>query len=333
MNSAEFELLPTMRAESRTRHELSELATRQHGVVSQRQMRSLGYSASAIDREVQSGGLHRLHQGVYAVGHRAISRQGICFAAVLTCGDDSLLSHTSAAWLWGLTRSWSAVLHVTAASVRSSRPGIRIHSSTRLLEDDRGRCEGVPATAVPRTLLDLAAVRPRWLEGALQSAERLDLLDLGAIEALLLRSRGVRGAARLRDALAPYRIPAFTRSGVERRFLELVRRAGIPRPSTNLFVEGYELDAYWPDLRFAVELDTYDYHGGQVAFEEDRLRQEELKLAGIEMVRITGVRLDREPAVVMRRLRQLLEMRRRVRLSAHLSGKKSNSARSAHSRG
>ena len=92
---------------------------------------------------------------------------------------------------------------------------------------------------------------------------------------------------------------AFTRSGLERRFLALVRRAGLPRPSMNLFVEGYELDAYWPDERFAVELDTYDYHGTPAAFEADRVRQEDLKLAGIEMVRITGTRMDREPTVVM----------------------------------
>ncbi|HEY2335530.1 MAG TPA: hypothetical protein VGH58_11060 [Solirubrobacterales bacterium] len=83
------------------------------------------------------------------------------------------------------------------------------------------------------------------------------------------------------------------------------------QPSTNLFVEGYELDAYWQTERFAVELDTYDYHGGHVAFERDRLRQEDLKLVGIEMIRVTGARIDREPKAVMNRLRRLLKQRRR----------------------
>ncbi len=79
----------------------------------------------------------------------------------------------------------------------------------------------------------------------------------------------------------------------------------------NYFVEGYELDAYWPTERFAVELDTYDYHGGHMAFEGDRLRQEDLKLAEIEMTRVTGVRMDREPQAVATRLRRLLDQRRR----------------------
>ena len=123
--------------------------------------------------------------------------------------------------------------------------------------------------------------------------------------------RTFMAAARLREALLLHRSPAFTRSGLERRFLALVRSVNLPTPSMNLFIEGYELDAYWETERFAVELDTYDYHGSPVAFEEDRLRQESLKLTGIEMIRITGVRMDREPAAVAKRLRRLLDERRR----------------------
>ncbi|HVD86347.1 MAG TPA: hypothetical protein VNB59_02975 [Solirubrobacterales bacterium] len=95
-----------------------------------------------------------------------------------------------------------------------------------------------------------------------------------------------------------------------------MKRVGLPIPSMNLFIEGYEIDAYWRDLRFAVELDTYDYHGDEISFEEDRLRQEDLKLKGIEMVRITGERMDREPRNVATRLRVLLEQRRRE-LASH----------------
>ncbi len=171
--------------------------------------------------------------------------------------------------------------------------------------------EGIPVTAVPRTLLDFAAVDPGFLGRALDGTERLGMLDLLAIEALMARSGGLRGVGRLRQALEIYRIPGFTRSGLERRFLELVRDAGLPRPSTNLFIEGYELDAYWPAQRFAVELDTYDYHGGHAAFETDRLRQEDLKLAGIEMTRVTGARIAQDPKAVTDRLRRLLAQRHR----------------------
>jgi hypothetical protein len=119
----------------------------------------------------------------------------------------------------------------------------------------------------------------------------------------------------LREALRHFRTPAFTRSGLERRFLALVHDADLPRPSINFFVAGYELDAYWPTERFAVELDTYDYHGGHTAFEKDRQRQEDLKLAGIEMTRITGIRMDREPKAVTDRIHRLLTQRRQ-----HLRG-------------
>ena len=95
----------------------------------------------------------------------------------------------------------------------------------------------------------------------------------------------------------------------ELAFLQLVERAGLPQPSMNRFVEGYELDAYWPGLRFAVELDTYEYHGDEISFEEDRLRHEDLKLAGIEMIRVTGRRMEREPAAVTSRLRRLFAQR------------------------
>jgi very-short-patch-repair endonuclease len=300
-----------MDAERRSHHALAKLAERQHGVVSVGQLAGLGYSEEWLRRALETGRLHRICRGVYAVGHRGISRQGHCLAAVLSCGDGALLSHRSAAWLWGLTARFAAPVEVTAASPRRIRTAIRVHSAEALTLGDRTSSEGIPVTAVPRTLLDFAAVDPWYLRQALDNARRRGLLDLIAIDVLLARSRGFRGAARLREALTLHRSAAFTRSGLERQFVELVRRAGLPQPSMNLFVEGYELDAYWAAERFAVELDTYDYHGSPTAFEEDRLRQESLKLAGIEMTRITGARIDREPTAVMKRLRRLLNQRHR----------------------
>lgn len=163
-------------------------------------------------------------------------------AATLSCGADSLLSHRSAAWLWGLTKRWAPIIEVTAASPRATREEIRVHSAAALTQEDRSMHEGIPVTAIPRTLLDHAVVEPHFLGGAIERAERLGLLDLIAIDAFLGRSRGFRGVARLRTALEIYRDPAFTRSRLERRFLALVKRATLPRPSMNCFVEGYELD-------------------------------------------------------------------------------------------
>jgi very-short-patch-repair endonuclease len=161
---------------------------------------------------------------------------------------------------------------------------------------------------LPRTLLDLAAtVRFDWLERMVERAEELELFDLRSVEDLLARTVGHHGHGRLRRAIALYKPSSFTRSGLEKRFLELVLEAGLPRPRTNYVEHGFELDCYWPEHRFAVELDVFETHGTRAAFERDRERQEELLLAGITMTRVTGPRLEREPEEVIRRVAQLLE--------------------------
>jgi putative AbiEi antitoxin of type IV toxin-antitoxin system len=291
---------------------LAELARRQHGVVSLAQLTSeLGYSRSAVTRAAAAGRLHRLYRGVYAVGHTGLSLHGRCLAAVFSGGPQALLSHHSAAWLWGLA-NWSPVpLSVTVPSRRAPRPPIRLHHSQVLVAEDRDEIDRIPVTAVPRTALDLAAtLRARQLMRLLERAEELRLFDLRQFESLLARNHGHPGAGRLRHALDSYRPAPFTRSGTERRFLELVIAQGLPRPATNFVEAGYELDIYWPEERFAVELDAYETHGSQQAFERDRLRQENLKLHGVEMVRITDRRLNREPTQVIERIARLLARRR-----------------------
>jgi hypothetical protein len=293
-------------------HELARLATRQHGVVSIRQLRRLGYSKHAVSRAAAGGRLHRLHQGVYAVGHTDFSPHGRCLAAVLGCGRGALLSHWSAAWLLGLMPTQPVPIHVTTPTPRRGRPGLQIHRSRTFTEEDRALEKGIPVTSVARTALDLAArVRPHSVDRLLQRSEELELFNRPMFESVLARNRGHRGAAPLRRAILLYGPPPFTRSGLERRFLELLQEGGFPKPATGYNEAGYELDVYWPSLRFAVELDVYETHGTRRAFEEDRLRQEDLKLAGVEMVRVTGPRLNREPERVLERLRRLLSMRRR----------------------
>jgi hypothetical protein len=272
----------------------------------------LGFSSSGVDRAVSSGWLHRLHRGVYAVGHTNLSLQGQCLAAVFACGDGALLSHYSAAWLWGLVKGSPVPIEVTTPIPRKLHLPVRRHHSRILVADDYESREGIPVTGVPRTLLDLAArVRSDRLRRILERAEELRVLDLAPIAALLDRSRGHRGRRPLREAIALYRPPSFTRSDLERRFLDLVLAAGLPRPATNFVEAGYELDAYWQDRRFAVELDVYETHGTREAFERDRIRQEDLKLAGIEMIRVTGTRLEREPSQVVGRVARLLRGRTR----------------------
>jgi len=281
----------------------------------------LGYAENTVLGWAEAGRLHRLHHGVYAVGHRRLTWHSHCWAGVLGAEPNetgevvwpAVASHGSAAYLWGLYRYAPETVDVTAPIRRRAKRRFRVHFSSILAAEDRGECQGLPVTSIPRTLLDLAIrVRSDQLERLLERAEELELLDFAAVEALIARAGGHRGRGRLGRALAVYRPdPAFTRSRFERLFRRRVRAAGTPVPAMNFNVGGYELDAYWPDLRFAVELDLFETHGTRAAFERDRLRQEELKLIGVEMIRITRPRLLREPDTVLANLATLLERRRR----------------------
>lgn len=290
---------------------LYELATRQHGVVSTRQLEALGYSPSSAAKAAKAGRLRRLHKGVYAVGHERLTWHGRCMAAVLAVRP-SVASHLSAGWLWGLLRYRPETIHVMAPTPRRRRRGFAVHAS-RLAAADLSHADGIPTTALPRTFLDLAAaLSPDSLGKALERAEERRLFDLGPVEELLDRAGGHPGHGCLRRALATYRPqPALTRSGLERSFLRAVRDAGLPAPAMNFVVAGYELDAYWEAERFGVELDVFETHGTRAAFERDRLRQEDLMLLGVETIRLTGPRLEREPRAVIERVSAHLERRRR----------------------
>jgi len=290
---------------------LAALAHRQHGVVSIRQLQRLGYSHKSVRQAAAAGRLHRLNHGVYAVGHTNLSLQGRCLAGVLASGPRALLSHFSAGWLLGLIATRPIPVHVTTPIPRKRRASVRIHRSETLIDADRTLEQGIPVTSVARTALDLAAaVRFGTLRRLIRRSEELEAFDLADFRSVLARNRGHRGALPLERALDIYEPLRLTRSELEREFLRLIERVGLPRPSTAFNVAGYELDVYWPDLRFAVEIDVYATHGGHESFEQDRRRGEDLKLAGVELTRVTGRRLEREPQQVVDRLRRLLDQRR-----------------------
>jgi REase_MTES_1575/Transcriptional regulator, AbiEi antitoxin len=289
---------------------LAALAKAQHGVVSVRQLHRLGFERDWVSDAVATGRLHRLYHGVYAVGHTDLSPHGECLGAVLACGPRALLSHYSAAWLWGLTATSPVPVHVTGPSPRANRLPVRIHRSRTLTDADRDLVEGIPVTSVPRVLLDQAALADRRrLKKLLKRAEEQKLFDLTAAHDVLERNRGHRGRKPLSRALALYEPVPFTRSEFEVRFYEAILAAGLPIPRVNYVVAGMEIDVVWPEYRLAVELDLYETHGTRESFEEDRLRQEKLLLAGVSLTRVTGPRFDREPEVVLARLRRLLAER------------------------
>jgi hypothetical protein len=197
---------------------------------------------------------------------------------------------------------------VTTSRRCRGRPHIVLHRSRLLHPEDGAVRDGIPVTSVARTLLDLAkVVRPEQLDRALEAAERLALFDLSAVKRLIARSHGRHGLRALNAALGDYRTPAFTRSELERRFLDVCEQAGLPRPAANLFIAGAEVDMSWPDHRLVVELDGHDSHRTRAAFERDRVRDASLQLAGYRVLRITHRRLEAEPAEVIGALRRLLD--------------------------
>ena len=288
---------------------IADLADRQHGLVRYGQLRRLGLGPGAIRHRSDTGRLHRLYRGVYAVGRRTVSREGHWLAAVYACGPNAVLSHRSAAALWGLLADSRETIDVTVDTGRrvGSR-GMTVHNVRRLHEDDRAGRDHIPVTSVARTLLDIATVvPPRRLARAVGEAERLRLFDLRALHRLCARSGGSRGLRALREAIHRYEpAPPVTRSGLERLLVEICDRAQLPRPAMNLFVAGHEVDAAWLGRGLVVEVDSFEFHRTRAAFERDRRRDAALQRQGLRVLRITDRRLEDDPAGVAADVRALL---------------------------
>jgi very-short-patch-repair endonuclease/predicted transcriptional regulator of viral defense system len=306
----------TLRNERPRDRSVGRVAAGQHTVISLEQLRALGLTASAVRSRVASGRLYPVHRGVYAVGHARLTLRGRWMAAVLAYGPKAVLSHRSAAALWGLRQDSRAETDVTVPSRSArSRPGIDVHRSLSLAPADRTVKDGIPCTTLARTLLDLAeVVNRRGLERAIEQAELLRLFDLRAVDEVLARADGRRGASVLRSVLGALEEPALTASDLEERFLALCRAAGLRRPEVNVWLVIDELppvkaDFLWRAERLVVETDGWESHCTRRAFEYDRRRDERLKLAGYESLRFTWRRIINEPVAVMRTVSELLARR------------------------
>jgi hypothetical protein len=297
---------------------IARIAAGQHGVVSLDQLRGLGLSASGVRSRVAAGRLHRIHRAVFAVGAPLLATQGRWLAAVMSCGPGSVLSHVSAAALWGFRPTSRGVIDVTKRGrAGRRRSGIHLHRARGLQPEDVTVVQAVPCTSVGRTLLDLAeVVGRRGTQRALDQAEVLRVLDVRALEDLLGRSPGRAGTALLRAVLAD-RDPgrALTRSELEEAFLGICRRSGISEPEVNGRVVtpggALEVDFVWRAKGLIVETDGHQTHGTRSAFERDRWRDQQLALAGWRAVRFTWRQLSDAPGDVAGTVRALLEACRR----------------------
>jgi very-short-patch-repair endonuclease len=285
---------------------IADLAGRQYGVVSRDQLRRHGIGDDVIDRRLAGGRLHAIHRGVYAVGHRVLGPHGRFLAAVLACGRDAVLSHASAAELWGLRRSGATVIDVSVPTAGGrSRPRLRIHRVPSLHASDCDVHRGIPVTSPARTLLDLAAVLDtRGLERALDRAEQLELTDYPALEALARARPGHHGAGELRRALGTHEAgTTLTKSELEELFLALCRRHGLPKPRVNSWLEAKQVDFLFPGHRLIVETDSWMHHRSREAFENDRARDALMARAGYRTLRFTYRQIERDPASVAATLR------------------------------
>ncbi len=281
----------------------------QHGVVAWWQLTRAGVTRKAVRVRLERGRLLPLHRGVYAVGHQQLRREGRWLAAVLAIGPGAVLSHREAAALHGIRPSDRFAVDVTAGRGRAGTRAIHVHRA-KLDPADVTMLRRIPVTMVARTLLDLAAiVRPDHLAKALREAERQHLLDVGALHDAMARTRGRRGRGHdeIKRALRELADLGTTLSSpLEVAFSRLIAEAGLPKPQTNVHLNGIEADALWAEQHLIVELDGWEHHRGRHAFQRDRTRDAELARAGYRVIRFTHRDVTQRPAWVVETLRDLL---------------------------
>ena len=306
----------------RTSADVWRLAARQHGVITRRQLEAAGFSSDQIDSRLARGRLHATWRGVYAIGRPQLTPLGWWMAAVLACGPNTLLSHESAAALWGIRGTKERrddestpprVIHVSVpGSSTRLRTGIRVHRRSRLSRADHDEWERIPVTSPARTLIDVAPqLTEPEVEAAVNQADKLDRIDPESLRAALDKNRGVSGIATLRKIL-DRRTFRLTDSELERRFLRLAGRAGLPPPLTQVRVSGFRVDFYWPDLRLIVETDGLRYHRTATQQSRDRIRDQVHVAAGFTVLRFTHAQVKFEADRVVKTLRATADRCKRL---------------------
>ncbi len=290
---------------------IAEIARSQHGVVSIAQLRAAGISDDAVRARVLCGHLHRVHRGVYAVGHMGLSPKGRWFAAVLAIGRGphragetvldywgAAVSHRSAAALWELLPVPEGPIDIIVDGTggRAARAGICVHRAISLVAAEVTLRHGIPVTNPSRTISDM-----RRAESGRKAGE---------VSAWELR-RATRQANVLGLPIDTEDRADRTRSDLEQAFLAICRRHRLPRPEVNVRIGPFLVDFLWRDQRLVVETDSYRYHRGKVAFQDDRGRDLELRQLGFDVLRLSERQIDDESKRAAEVLATALRQRRR----------------------
>jgi len=279
--------------------EARRLARAQHQTIAARQLHALGYTERAVRHRVASGRLWPLMRGIYAVGPPRETDEQRWMAAVLVGGQGAALSHRSAAALWGIG---TELLERTDLSVRRRcnvrRVGLRARSRPSLAADDIVERRGIPLTSIVQTLVDLATeLSDKHLERAVNEADKRDLIDPEALRAALSERPGEPGVRRL-AALLDKRTFRLSDQELERLFRPIAVAAGFPVELTKAWVNGFEVDFYWPRLGLVVETDGLRYHRTPAEQARDRLRDQTHTAAGLAQLRFTHYQVKYETGYV-----------------------------------
>jgi very-short-patch-repair endonuclease len=292
--------------------EVLRLAKLQHGCVHRSQFHAAGFSNKALARRVAHGRLDRLQPDVFLVKRQSPALLERAMAAALEFRGDAVVGGLAAARIWRMVDEAPSEIDVTVAGRNAApRHGVQVRRVKTLARNDVRWRTGIPLTSPARTLIELGAVLdPLELENALAETLVHRLARAPEIAAAIQRAHRFTGIPMLRQLLSYSQdsgaAPARTRSVYERKLLKLIAAAQLPRPVTNVPVEGHVVDMFWPAQRLVVEFDGFAYHSGRRAFEHDRLRDQDLVAAGYRVIRITARQLDQTPFAVIARLAQAL---------------------------
>lgn len=291
---------------------IAAIATGQHGNVTREQLLEAGLSGSAIGRRAAKGLLIPQHRGVYRVGHSAPSVEARYMAAVLAAGDGAALSGRAAGHLMKLLRGAPPAPEVLASTKRRIK-GVTVRSEARIDPRDVTRWNGIPTTAVARTLVDLAATLPEYELGrAWHQARVLYGTTPEDVEAVLARRPNSKGTRELRAIL---RGAPISLSRLERAFIRLCKQHDLALPKTNTNVGGRFVDCRWPEHKLTVELDSYRYHSSRHAWEQDRKRERQARARGDDFRRYTWDDVFKDPAALLKELSSIVGSRRKCRRS------------------
>jgi very-short-patch-repair endonuclease len=283
------------------------LAKAQHWAIARVQLLELGFTVADIRHRIARGRLHRVWPGVYAVDRPDLTQEGLFMAAVLACGDGAVLSHLSAAVLWGLIRWRPRMIEISVPLARNPRRrGIKIHRRKTI---DATRHHGIPVTSPIQTLLDIASeLTEEQYERAVNEAANRDLIDpeeLWKTLDTLAPQTGIRPLRKLLDR-DTY---VCTDTELEQRFVRIARRAGLPKPEAQAHLNGRRVDFYFRELGIVVEANSLRFHRTPSQQANDARRTQAHIKAGLLPIPFTHHQITYQPRYVERTLRDAVDSR------------------------